>query len=61
MNKEVIKLTEEIGKVYVEISKLKARKEVLDAKIWEARTRDINKSLKEYKHKGRKNRSKKQN
>ena len=41
MNKEVIKLTEEIGKVYVEISKLKAKREVLDAKIWEAKLKDM--------------------
>ena len=46
MNKEVIKLTEEIGKVYVEISKLKAKREVLDAKIWEAKSRTVNKKRK---------------
>ncbi len=37
MNKQIIKLTEDMGKVYVEISKLKAKKEVLKAKIWEAK------------------------
>ncbi len=58
MNKEVIKLTEEIGKVYVEIAKLKAKREVLDAKIWEARSRDIKEFNK--KHRIKKNRSKKQ-
>ena len=41
MNKEVIKLTEEIGKIYVEISKLRARKEVMKAKIWEQKRKSI--------------------
>ena len=42
MNKKIIKLTEDIGKVYVEISKLKAKKEVLKAKIWETKGKRFN-------------------
>ncbi len=49
MNKEIIKLTEEIGKVYVEISKLKAKKEVLDAKIWDAKGRAMKETFKDSK------------
>ena len=57
MNEKVIKLTIEIGKVYVEIAKLKAKREVLEAKIWQARAEDINKIAK----KNKKARSKPQN
>ncbi len=57
MNEKVIKLTIEIGKVYVEIAKLKAKREVLEAKIWQARAEDINKIAK----KNKKTRSKPQN
>ncbi len=46
MNKEVIKLTEDIGKVYVEIAKLRAKKEILKARRWEANTKEINKHKK---------------
>ncbi len=44
MNKEVIKFTEEIGKIYVEISKLRAKKEVLKDRRWEAKAKEINKN-----------------
>ena len=45
MNKEVIKLIEEIGKIYVEIAKLKAKREVLRAKVWEAKRKEFDKAI----------------
>ncbi len=35
MSKEIIKYTEEIGKLYIEISQLRAKREVLKAKRWD--------------------------
>lgn len=50
MNNEIVKLTEDIGKVHIEISKLyleitkqRAKKEILDAKRWKAKAEEINK------------------
>lgn len=43
MNKEIIELTEKIGKIYVEIAQLRAKREVLKAKRWEAKAKEINK------------------
>ena len=41
MSKEIIKYTEEIGKLYIEISKLRAEREVLEVKRWN----EINKEI----------------